>query len=326
MPYDRVVISSGHGLYVRGASGVLDEVDEARKVVEQVATALRMGGIETVTYHDDVSKTQNENLNRIVDFHNSKARDLDISCHFNAYQSTSKPMGTEVLYITQHELAKKMSAAIASVGFLNRGAKKRNDLFFLNHTAMPAILLEVCFVDSQADAKVYRDSFDVICNEIAFALGADFDGDTAIELPPPEETADELLCAGKCSYFGGPDDTGVSPQEGLAFHYDVTKTNQHLFLPFDNGLGLARRLNPWVHYVACRWDYAVTPKTMLANSGQLALVRAIKTGRELTAIPADWGPHQDTGRVADLSPSLMADLGIETDDEVEVIYPYKGDT
>jgi hypothetical protein len=34
MSYGRVVISSGHGLHVRGASGVLDEVDEARRVVE----------------------------------------------------------------------------------------------------------------------------------------------------------------------------------------------------------------------------------------------------------------------------------------------------
>jgi N-acetylmuramoyl-L-alanine amidase len=326
MPYDRVVISSGHGKFVRGAAGVLDEVDEARRVVDQVAATLRAGGIDAITYHDDISKTQNENLNRIVDFHNSKSRDLDISCHFNAYQSTSKPMGTEVLYVTQLELAKLMSASIASVGFINRGPKKRTDLFFLNHTAMPAILLEVCFVDSQADARLYKESFDIICNEIAFALGADFDGGSPIELPPPEGPDEEhmLLCSGKCSYFGGPGDTGVSPQEGLAFHYSVTQQNQHLFLPFSNGLGLARQLNPYVHYIACRWDYDVTPKTMLAESGQVALVRAIKTGRELTAIPADWGPHVDTGRVADLSPSLMEDLGIVTDDEVEVIYPWRG--
>ena len=99
MAYNRVVISSGHGKYIRGAAGPqpwgLDEVDEARKVVEEVAQNLRLGGIEVVTYHDDVSTTQNENLNRIVDFHNSKTRDLDISCHFNAYQVTSKPMVTE---------------------------------------------------------------------------------------------------------------------------------------------------------------------------------------------------------------------------------------
>ena len=86
--------------------------------------------------------------------------------------------------------------------------------------------------------------------------------------------------------------------------------------------GLPTALNPFVHYVACRWDYADTPKPSLLQD--VALVRAASTGIELTAFPADWGPNENTGRVADLSPGLMADLGITTDDEVEVIYPWKG--
>ena len=32
-----------------------------------------------------------------------------------------------------------------------------------------------------------------------------------------------------------------------------------------------------------------------------------------------------TDRVADLSPALMEDLGLATDDEVEVVYPWMGD-
>src|SRR5262245_44007363 len=97
----KVVISSGHGLKVRGASGYIDEVDEARKVVEAVADALRSAGVDVVTYHDDVSTSQNENLNCIVDYHNSQQRELDCSVHFNAYSTTSKPMGCECLYLTQ---------------------------------------------------------------------------------------------------------------------------------------------------------------------------------------------------------------------------------
>jgi hypothetical protein len=61
---------------------------------------------------------------------------------------------------------------------------------------------------------------------------------------------------------------------------------------------------------------------MLANSGQRALVRATKNGRQALAFPADWGPNEKTGRVADLSPGLCEVLDIETDDEVEVIYPW----
>jgi hypothetical protein len=126
---------------------------------------------------------------------------------------------------------------------------------------------------------------------------------------------------GKCSWFGGPDDNGVAPDEGLAFIYDID-TAPHLFLPYqpDGTSGLARRLNPNIHYVACRWDYDLTPPDMLLT--EIALVRSIDTGVALRAFPADWGPHIDTDRIADISPGLMEDLGIETDDEIELVFPF----
>src|SRR4030095_4464613 len=106
------------------------------------------------------SHSQEENLNRIVNFHNSEMRDLDVSIHLNAYQTTASPMGTECLYITQDILAQKVSAAISEAcGLKDRGPKKRTDLFFLKNTEQPAILIEVCFVDSKADAEIYEDSF-----------------------------------------------------------------------------------------------------------------------------------------------------------------------
>jgi N-acetylmuramoyl-L-alanine amidase len=170
----RCVISSGHGLFVRGASGYLDEVNEARQVVNRVGKILNEAGHPTQIFHDDTSKSQSVNLSTIVDYHNKQPRDLDISIHFNAYQTTSKPMGTEVLYVTQSSLAAKVSAAIAKAGsFLNRGAKKRTDLTFLNKTNKPAILIEVCFVDSSADANLYRQGFESICQAIAESVAGE---------------------------------------------------------------------------------------------------------------------------------------------------------
>jgi hypothetical protein len=311
-----IVISSGHGLYIRGASGVIDEVDEARLVVEQVAENLHSLNVEVITYHDDVSTEQSENLERIVDFHNAQEpHDLDISVHFNAYTETASPMGTEVLYVSQADLADRLSSTIAGVsGLIDRGPKKRDDLYFLNNTNEIAILIEVCFVDSEADAKIYDDAFDRICWAIAGIVA----GKQEPELPRVL-----LNVSGSCSWFGGPEDTGVSADEGLAFLYEVDDA-PHLFLPEQppGTTGLARRLDAdRKPYVACRWDYAVTPKTMLADPHQLAVVRSKKTGREAFAWPADWGPHSDTSRVADLSPYLMEKLELTTDDEVEVIYP-----
>jgi len=172
MPYDRIAISSGHGALVRGASGVLDEVDEARRVVEAVADKLAARGVDVVVFHDDASTTQSQNLDAIVSWHDKQDRELDVSVHFNAYVETKNPMGTEVLFITQAALAGEMSAAIADAGdFIDRGAKKRTDLFFLDATSEPAILIETCFVDSTADAALYEENFDHICESIATTLG-----------------------------------------------------------------------------------------------------------------------------------------------------------
>ena len=385
----KIVISSGHGKYIRGASGSpvppqLDEVDEARKVVEAVAALLRDSGVDVVTFHDDTSHDQSTNLSTIVAAHNRETRDLDVSVHFNAYDGSAH--GCEVLYVTQDDLSAEVSDAISEAGgFTDRGPKYRSDLYFLNNTEEPAILIETCFCDNTSDSNLYREHFDAICEAIAetisgqeiadrpprperpplteenrvdivgavlgdvtvvingvvvaghpwrtcanvVALTITATGDVLVTIngedfhngsqpPPPEPLG---TWRGKTSWFGGPDDTGVAPSEGLAFLYDVSDAPA-LFLPEQppGTTGLARRLDPDKHYVAVRWDYDVTPKEMLA-SATLASVRAIKTGRTFFARPADWGPHEDTGRVADLSPALLDALGIETDDEVEVIYP-----
>lgn len=166
-----IVISSGHGKYVRGASGYIDEVDEARRVVEAVAKRLRFVGLEVITFHDDVSTTQDENLDRIVTYHNSQERQLDVSIHFNAYEDTQEPMGTECLYVSQGELADTVASAIAKAGeFTDRGPKQNDGLYFLNNTEEPAILIEVCFVDSEADTDLYTEHFPDICTAIALAL------------------------------------------------------------------------------------------------------------------------------------------------------------
>jgi N-acetylmuramoyl-L-alanine amidase len=158
-------------------------VDEARKVVDAVAGMLRERGVEVSVFHDDESTSQNENLNAIVDFHNAQERDLDISVHFNAYEQVYGPMGTEVLYVTQPDLAAEMSAAIANAGSLtDRGGKNRTDLFFLNNTEKPAILIETCFVDSETDAELYGAYFDGICQAVATVIGGQ---QQTGEKPPP---------------------------------------------------------------------------------------------------------------------------------------------
>jgi len=141
----RICISSGHSTKCQGAVGILNEVEEATAVVDEVTNYLKDMGYAVEKFHDTVSKTQNENLNRIVDWHNSQGnRDYDVSVHFNASE-THEGQGVEVFYYNEQKLAADISAAISNVsGLKNRGAKQNKGLFFLAHTAAPAVLLEIC--------------------------------------------------------------------------------------------------------------------------------------------------------------------------------------
>lgn len=125
---------------------------------------------------------------------------------------------------------------------------------------------------------------------------------------------------GKMSTFGGPDDKGVSPSEGLAIYSSVSQ-NPAIFLPQQppGTTGLARRLNPATHYLATRWDYQKTSVLYLRKT--LVTVKNPKTGQTVLAYPADWGPNAATNRVADLSPGVAKALGLQTDDQVQVIVP-----
>lgn len=130
---------------------------------------------------------------------------------------------------------------------------------------------------------------------------------------------------GKMSTFGGPDDHGMSPSEGLALFEPVDLKDprySYLFLsaPPPGTSGLGRRLDPTKYYLACRWDYSQTPRAVLRDS--LATVFNPQNGGSVSARPVDWGPSPDTQRVADLSPGVAGALGLNTDDFVTVsIYP-----
>jgi N-acetylmuramoyl-L-alanine amidase len=112
-------------------------------------------------------------VNGIVAFHNKQTRELDVSVHLNAGGDADKPVGVEVLYFTEKNKARaaKVSAAIAKAsGLKDRGAKYRDNLGFLKGTDESAILIEVCFVDSKVDAKIYKENFFEICEAIAESL------------------------------------------------------------------------------------------------------------------------------------------------------------
>ncbi|WP_312756096.1 N-acetylmuramoyl-L-alanine amidase [Rummeliibacillus suwonensis] len=171
----RFVISSGHGDKVSGAIGILNEHNEAKKVVNRVYAILttQYNG-SGYKYHETSATTQQRNLDNIVNYHNSKSRSLDISVHFNS--ASASATGSECLYYDAKSLSAAMAKAMATaLGITNRGAKERKELYFLRNTSKPAILLEVCFVTSKKDAAAYHKNFEDLCQEIAKVIAEELD-------------------------------------------------------------------------------------------------------------------------------------------------------
>jgi len=176
----KIVISSGHGKFVSGARDIIDEVTEARKVTDRVAELLREVGVSVDVFHDDVSRNQRDNVNTIVRYHNSRERDLDVSIHFNSVASGTRDagIGVETLYsqgdLNGRELASRVSTAIsrASGLILRRGdgTFPVTNIGFLNNTNKTGILIEVCFVNSRTDVRIYNEHFEDICIAIAEGL------------------------------------------------------------------------------------------------------------------------------------------------------------
>lgn len=169
-----LTISAGHFGKGTGAKSYLDEGAEVIHAVAELEKHLVKLGIATNMIIDQQSRNQRSNLAYLVKQHNETTRALDVSIHFNAVDDKrDAPIGTEVLYVNPlvKPLAEKISEAIARAGgFINRGAKQRTDLAFLNGTHKQAILIEICFVNSSVDVALYKRHQAAIFEAIAHVL------------------------------------------------------------------------------------------------------------------------------------------------------------
>src|SRR5262245_1766182 len=196
----KIVMSSGHGSKCPGAVAILDEHKEAVRVVNRTAEYLRAtDGVTVVTFEDTTSTNQQTNLETIVAFHNAQGpHDLDAFIHFNCNVDTTKPVGVECWYMTQDDIAAEVASNIAMAsGLKDRGAKFSDGLYVLKHSVAPAVLPEICFVDSQADVDAYLENFDAICSALAAALSGSEAGDLPGPEPEPEPDDDDKPTLGK---------------------------------------------------------------------------------------------------------------------------------
>ena len=154
----KIAVRGGHCPKVTGASALINELTEDRKVKDSVIKYLRQLGYDVldVTPPDNTS-TLNGDLSYGVNKANNWGADLFISIHFNkAYDSYNGSLGSEVCIYSTFDTAQRVVNELAKLGFKNRGQKVRNNLYELNHTKMKAMIIEVCFVEASEDVALYK--------------------------------------------------------------------------------------------------------------------------------------------------------------------------
>ena len=188
----KIAIAGGHSAVARGAVGYIDEYEKDRAYVAQLIPALEAAGHEVVDCSNESTSVKGE-LAEECRAANASGADVFMAVHFNSGGGT----GTECWHHPDNaqarELSERLSANVASaLGLRDRGAKGTTGLYVINRTNMAAVLLEVCFVDSQQDADAWHAApWDDLTAAVVNAFdGASFEGSG-----------------------GGSDDSGSEPEE-----------------------------------------------------------------------------------------------------------------
>lgn len=134
-----------------GAVGLLAESIETRKIAYEVMRQLADTNHEVIPAVFDKSTN---NLKQAVTLSNDNVADLFVSIHLNA----GGGHGTEVYTWKgkQTKRALEVGRKLSALGFANRGVKDGSHLYVIKNTKCEAMLIEVCFVDSELDASLYK--------------------------------------------------------------------------------------------------------------------------------------------------------------------------
>lgn len=151
----KIGIDMGHTLtgVGTGAVGFISETAKNREIGKELIRLLQSKGHTVINC--TVDKSSNDLADRVA-LANKQALDVFVSIHLNA----GGGVGTETYIYNGSYSGKEKNRAIAkavndkvvaSCGFTNRGVKEAN-FYVLRNTVAPAILIEVCFVDTKSDA------------------------------------------------------------------------------------------------------------------------------------------------------------------------------
>ena len=178
----RVFLNPGHDLKrdsgaVNPTSG-LRECDVAADIGGLVKGYLEQAGCEVQMLQSDNLLGETPSLPCVVDEANGWPADIFVSLHCNAANGSAQ--GTETLVYNEEGEAAELAGCIqsqivSSLGTVDRGIKERPMLIVLKHTNMPAVLVEMAFVDNDEDTILLTYKADEMARAIARGI-TDFEG------------------------------------------------------------------------------------------------------------------------------------------------------
>lgn len=164
----KIAIDNGHGLNTAGKRTPLFPDGTFIKEWEfNHPTALKLANILQADGHEVLlvsNTTEDTPLSTRVSLANKWGADLFISFHYNAYQGVwGTHGGAEIFHALNSTNGKRAAELIHSevmkvVTWRNRGVKPHSSLYVLNRTVMPAVLLEVGFMDNLIEASMMKNS------------------------------------------------------------------------------------------------------------------------------------------------------------------------
>lgn len=163
------MLDAGHGGFEPGAVYQdRKEKDDNLAMTLAVGDVLSERGYDVVyTRTTDIYESPFEKATEA----NVSGADLFISIHRNAFPVPNTASGVESLVFDKsgikYEIAKSIDEELAKLGFTDLGVKERPELTVLRRTTMPAVLVEVGFIDSDEDNALFDERFDEIAVAIA---------------------------------------------------------------------------------------------------------------------------------------------------------------
>lgn len=166
---DTIIIDLGHGGFDSGAVYQnRKEKDDNLRLALAVGKQLENNGYRVI-YTRTVD--QYDSPYEKAQIANNSDGDVFISFHRNFAERTNLYNGIQTLVYGDNpvalRLAEDINAQLEAVGFQNLGIEERKELVVLRRTRMPAVLLEVGFINSTEDNELFDEKFDEIVEAIA---------------------------------------------------------------------------------------------------------------------------------------------------------------